>query len=212
MYLFGRRGRIAPGNNREALTWATEITQKVNEVVEIPVTLHTSVFGPEVGTLVWSTFVPDLATVERNMDRLQADDGMTELADRGAKFTIGGLDDTLAQIIHGEPDRTRQIQYVAVVQAVCANRNLARGIALGVEIAQMAEKITGSPTLFANSVTGPYGGVGWFTGFESIQALQAQQEALAADAEWLELLDREAGSTYQENPDLTTSRVYRRLL
>jgi len=212
MYLFGRRGRIAPGNNRGALAWATEVTQKVNEVVEIPVTLYTSVFGPEVGTLVWSVFVPDLATLERNTDRLQADDGLLDLTDRGAQFTVGGLDDTLAQIIHGEPDPTRQIQYVAVVQAVCANRNLARGMAVGVEIAQMAEKITGSPTLFASGATGPYGGVAWFTGFESIQALQTQQEALAADAGWIELLDREAGTAYQENPDLTTSRVYRRLL
>jgi hypothetical protein len=212
MYLFGRRGRIAPGRNRDAITWATEVTEKVNEVVEIPVSLYTTVFGPEVGTLVWSVFVPDLVTLERNLDRLQADASVLDLADRGAEFTVGGLDDTLAQLIHGEPDPTRDIEYVVAVQAVCASRNLGRGIEVGVEIAQMAEKITGSRTLFASAVTGPYGGVAWFTGFESIQELESQERALAADAGWIEFLDREAGTAYAENQELTTNRIYRRLI
>jgi hypothetical protein len=161
---------------------------------------------------VWSVFVPDLGTLERNFDRLQTDEAMIDLADRGAQFTVGGLDDSLAQVLHGEPDPARPIQYVAAVQAVCASRNLARGLAVGVEIAQMAEKITNTPTLFASMATGPYGGVAWFTGFESVQALEAQQQALAADSGWIDFLDREAGTAYAENQELTTTRIYRRLV
>jgi hypothetical protein len=211
MYLFNRRGRLAGGRNREAISWAVEITARVNTITGIPTTLWTSVLGPEVGTLAWSTFVPDLATIETAMDRLQGDDGFAELADRGAQFTEGGADDGLAQILHGEPDPNRPVNYVNIVQAVCANRNLARGLGVGIEIAQMAEKITGTPTLFVNAVTGPYGSVAWISAFETVQALEAEQQALAADAGWLDFLDQEAGTAYQQNPELTTSRIFRRV-
>lgn len=211
MYLFNRRTRLATGNLREAMTWAAEITEKVNKIAGVPVTLWSGVFGPEVGTLVWSSFVPDLVTLEAATDRLQADQAFGDLADRGAKFTQGGADDGLAQLIHGEPDLSRRPNYVSVVQAICANRNLARGLAVGVEIAQMAEKITGTSTMFASAATGPYGSVAWFNGFDTVQELEAQQEALAADAGWLDFLDREAGTAYQENPAATVSRIYRRV-
>lgn len=211
MYLFNRRGRLAAGRNREAITWAVEVTAHVNTIAETPTTLWTSVLGPEVGTLAWSTFVPDLRTLETSMDRLQADDAFAALVDRGAQFTQGGVDDGLSRIVHGEPDLNRTVNYVTIVQAVCANRNLARGIGVGIELAQMAEKITGTPTMFVNGATGPYGGVAWISGFENIQSLESAQQKLGSDAGWLDLLDQEAGTAYQQNPELTTSRIYRRI-
>jgi hypothetical protein len=211
MYLFTRRGRLTAGRNRDAITWAVEVTAHVNTVSDAPTTLWSSVLGPEVGTLAWSTFAPDLRTIETTMDRLQADDAFAELVDRGAQFMQGGADDGLAQILHGEPDLNRTVTYVTIVQAVCANRNLARGLGVGVEIAQMAEKITGTPTMFVTGATGAYGGVAWISGFEDIRELEAEQQALAADAGWLDFLDREAGTAYQQDPQLTTSRIYRRL-
>jgi seryl-tRNA synthetase len=48
-----------------------------------------------------------------------------------------------------------------------------------VEIAQRAEKITGTPTLFVTDVTGIYGSVGWLTGHESVQAMEAAEQAAA---------------------------------
>jgi hypothetical protein len=92
-------------------------------------------------------------------------------------------------LIHGAPDPNRQIEYVTTVRTVCANGNLARGMELGVEIAQRAEKITGTPTLFLADVTGTYGGVGWASGHANAQELEATQQKLAADASWAKWID-----------------------
>ena len=64
MYLFSRRARLAPGNTHDSMAWATSITEKVNQIVSLNTGLFAQTFSPEVGTLVWSTFVPDLATLE----------------------------------------------------------------------------------------------------------------------------------------------------
>src|SRR5436190_19102365 len=81
MYLFSRRARLSPGNTREAMAWATAITEKVNQISGLPVSLFTQVFSPGVGTLVWSTFVPDLATLEAATDKLNTDDGYISMGD-----------------------------------------------------------------------------------------------------------------------------------
>ena len=82
---------------------------------------------------------------------------------------------------------------------------------LGVEIAQRAEKITGTPTLFLADVTGIYGGVGWLSGHANIQALETAQQKLASDASWAKYLDKEVKGTYVDEPGQTTQLIYRRL-
>src|SRR5258707_15394309 len=79
MYLFSRRSRLAPGNTRDAMAWATGITEKVNQVSGLPVSLFTQVFSPEVCTLVWSTLVPDLATLKAGTDKLNVEDGLVSM-------------------------------------------------------------------------------------------------------------------------------------
>ena len=134
------------------------------------------------------------------------------MADAGAKYISGGLDDGLLQIVHGDPDPNRTIEYVTAVQAVCATGNIGNGMAVGVEIAQQAETITGLPTLFGADVTGPYGGVAWLTGYENIAALETAQQALAADAGWVSLIDSKVAGAYVEEPSITQQLVYRRLV
>lgn len=211
MYLFSRTGRLAGGRTAEAMAWATGITQYVNEATDIGLRLFTSVLSPEVGRLAWSCFVPDLQTIETVFDRLQGDPTFAAEADRGAELTVGGPDDSIAQVVHGQPDPSRQIAYGSTVQAVCANGNLAKGMAVGVDIAQHAEKITGVPSLFLVAETGPYGSVMWMSGFESVRELETSQHALAADIGWLEFLDKEAGPAYQPDPAVTVQRIWRRV-
>jgi hypothetical protein len=210
MFLFTRRVRIDAGHNREAMEWALGQTEKVKQITGLQVSLYMQVFSPEVGAIGWSTFVPDLATLEAAGDKLNADDAFLSALEKGAALTVGGADDTLSQVIHGEPDPNRQIEYVTGVRAVCATGNLARGLELGVEIAQRAEKITGTPTLFLADVTGTYGGVGWVSGHANVQAVEAAQQALAADPGWAKYLDKEVRDTYAEEPSLTTQLIYRR--
>ena len=211
MYLFNRQIRFGPGNTRDQMEWALGQTEKVNQITGLQVRLYMEVYSPQVGAVGWSTFVPDLAALEAAGDKLTTDDSFVAATDKGAAMTVGGATDTLAQVIYGEPDPNRQIEYVTVVRAVCATGNVARGMAAGVELAQRAEKIMGTPSLFLANVTGNYGGVGWASAFENVQALEAAQLALAGDESWAKFVDKATAGVYAEEPSLTTQVIYRRL-
>jgi hypothetical protein len=209
MYLFSRRGRLGGGNLSEANEWAVGITESVNRITGLNVSLYAQVYSPEFGTMVWSCFLPDLAALEAAGDKLLADDAYVAAADKGAAMIDGGLDDSLLQVIHGEVDPNRQIEYVTSVRTVCANGNLRRGLELGVEIAQRAEKVSGSPTMFLLEATGTYGGVGWVSGFPDVRTMETAQQALSADEEWLKYIDKEAARVYADAPGAATSLMYR---
>ena len=94
--------------------------------------------------------MPDLTALEAATDKLAVDDAYNDLAERGTAFVIpGSVTDSLLTVIHGnQPDPSRQTEYVSVVRSTAVAGHLARGFALGVEIKQKAEKITGIPTAF----------------------------------------------------------------
>ena len=101
MYLFTRRARLAPGNTQAAMAWAAGITEKANQITGLNIRLFASRFSPANGTLSWSTFVPDLPTIEAAAEKLLVDDGLRlDARCRRPKFTLGGSDDTLLQIVH----------------------------------------------------------------------------------------------------------------
>ena len=211
MYLFSRRVRIGGGQTRAAMEWALGQTEKANRITGLPLSLYMQLYSPQVGVIGWSTFVPDLATLEAAGDKLNVDDDFVSATDKGAALLVDGADDSLAQVLYGAPDPNRQIEYVTTVQAVCATGNLARGLELGVELAQRVENITGTPSLFLADVTGLYGGVGWASGYGNIQEMEAAQQKLAADPSWAKYVDKEVKGTYTDDPSLTTQRIYRRL-
>lgn len=211
MYLFTRRVRLAPGQSREALAWAIDQTERVNRITGINVSAYTSMFSPEVGTVAWSAFVPDLTALEEASDKLAVDDEFVTATDRGAKFVVGGAHDTLGMVLHGEPDPGRTVEYVGVVRAVCASGKLGRGLELGTTIAAEAQRITGTPTLFVSGNTGTYGEVAWIAGHADIRAMETAEQALMADPGWLELIDGTAAGVYAEEPALTEQLVYRHI-
>ncbi len=212
MYLFLRNGRVAPGNDREALEWAAGITEQVNQITGLRVGLFATVFSPAAGTLSWGSFVPDLAALEAAGDKLQADGAFQDNVAKGVELGMGGLDDSLLQVLYGEPDPDATVQYVSTVQSVCANGNFGRGVEVGIEIAKRADAATGSSTLFVLASTGVYGGVGWLTGHADIQALEASAQALTADPGFVEYIDKEASSAYATDPLATEQRVWRRIV
>ena len=212
MYLFSRRARLAPGNTRAAMTWATGITEKANQITGLNISLFAQTFSPEVGTLVWSTFVPDIATLESATDKLNVDEGYVSMLDEGAKFAGGTADDRLLQIAYGQVDPNRQVEYVTGVQTTCATGNVLRGIELGVEIAQRVEKTTGRPTLFATGATGNYGGVAWFTGYANVAEMERATQAINDDAKFGEFIDKNVKGVYAESPADSQQLIYRRVL
>ena len=63
-------------------------------------------------------------------------------------------------------------------------------------MARRIKAITGRPTSFGVSVTGQFGEVAFFILSDSIDQVQATTEALAADEEWLAMLDERASKAF----------------
>jgi hypothetical protein len=185
--------------------------ERVNRSTDLDVQLWSVAYSPAFGSISWTAFLPDLVALEAAGDKLAADDGYIESANRGAELTIGGIDDSLLELVHGAPDPNANPQYVSVVQAVCAAGSIVKGMTVGVEFAQRAEAITGRSTMFVRSVTGPYAGVAWITGYSDAAELEAAQNALAADADWLTFLDARIAGTYIEDVASTQTAFWRKM-
>jgi hypothetical protein len=210
MYLFSRSARLGAGKFRDAGAWAVGITEKVNQITEINVSLWAPVFSPGVGTLVWSSMVQDLAELENAEAKLLVDDAYVSEIDRGAEFlSAQGVDDHLSQLVHGELDPDQKPAYVAVVTSVLAAGNFGSGIALGIEVCERVKQITGVPTAFAIDSTGAYGGVSWISAHANVQELERSEQAINSDAGFMEFIDSQVSHAYQ--PSGTAQTVYRRL-
>ena len=182
MYLFTRAAHLAPGNLQKSMEWSAKMTEKVNAISEIEVSLWNTLFSPGALTLTWTCGIEDLSQMTSLNDKLLADGGYMSLVDEGAKYSSGeAIDDSLSQIIHLDPDSTGgDPQYASVVQAVLAPGSSVAGMELGVQLAQQAKAITGRPTSFVAAVTGTYGGVGWIALYDTIDQVQQANEALGA--------------------------------
>jgi hypothetical protein len=211
MYLFSRNVRLAAGNPEKQLAWALKMTEKVNQISEVPVELWTTVFSPDSGRLVWTAVFEELVTLEGTMDKLVGDSGYSALVEEGAAHASGDpVDDGLLQFIHADP-KTAEVdaRYALAIRATLAPGGTVKGIELGVETAQLASKITGCPTSFAMGMTGPYGSVEWLTVYASIEDLQRAGDAIAADASFNQKVDKELSKVYL--PGVTTQTAFRKI-
>jgi hypothetical protein len=211
VYMFARSARLGPGSAHEEQAWAIAITEKVNQISETKYSLWTSFASPGVNTLYWTTMVEDLASIEATNDKLLADSGYHMLLDQGARYiSADAINDVLTQVVHADGvDPAQQPAYVAEVAAVAATGAGAKSIEVGIEIAKLATKITGRPTMFSVASTGVYGQVAWHTGFESITELQRGQTALASDPTFMQFLDKSTVGVYQP---AATQGIYRRVM
>jgi len=209
MYLFSRRAHLS---GAAGLEWATNTLGRVNEVTGSGAQLWANAFSPGFGTVSWTSWWADLASLEAAMAKLQGDAKFTALAAEGASFIDGIVDDGLLQTVSGEPDPStaNEAQYVAGVQAVCAGGNIARAMTVGVELAQKAEAISGVRTLFMRAITGPYGAVGWLSAYPDLAAFETAQDKLAVDPGWLTLVDSTEGC-FVEDAAITQQTLYTKL-
>ncbi len=209
MYLFTRTAHLKAGNPTAGMTFATEVSHKVRELTNHPIQVWTSMYSPGLGTIVWASWFESLADLERVSDKLATDGPYLQMLSTSAELFEGSIDDALMEPIAGTPDTTRSLQYVSAVTAVPAAGNLVNAVAQGIEIAEQTEAATGLPTLFMRSMTGPYGGVSWLTGFESIDELESSEKALMSNDQWTDLVDS-ASACFQDDPAGTRQMIFRR--
>ena len=211
MYLFVRRARLAGGQTRASMMWATEITERVNQVTDIGCSLHAQVLSSEVGELVWAAMLPDLVTFEAASEKLEADDFYIAEQDRALGFMVGPPTDTLHRLVHGEMNELPAGSYATAVTAVCAPGQMAAGFGVAIEIAERATEITGTPTMLMSSETGRYGELMWTSTHPGIQSMEAASQALADDAGFVSFIDERA-HVFASDPDATRTALYRRVM
>jgi len=209
MYLYSTALRPRAANPAKVMDWAIRMTEKVNQIGEIPSSLWTATMSPAMGTLAWTSVVPDLAVIEDTESKFAADAGYTSLVDEAAGLLAGSepADQQLMQLVHADADAGRiDVHYALTVRGMLVPGEARRGIELGVELAQRAKQITGRPTTFAVGVTGDYGAVMWVSLAETIQQVQAANEALDANEDFGKSLDKEAAKVYLPGATQTLSR------
>lgn len=210
MYLFSRRTRLVGGHGMAGVEWAIAITAKVNEITGRDIQLWSNVHSPGTGTITWTAWLEDLTAMESMVDQVNADTSFQELAGSGFSYTNGLIDDGILQPLAGAPDPARSIQYATGITAIITVGNLERAMGLCIELAQHSEKVTGLPTVFGRTLTGPYGSVGWLTGYESIAELERSNEAMDADADMLALIDGTKGC-FVEDAGAAQTTLYRKV-
>ena len=189
------------------MAWSAKITEKVNQIAEIKVNLWTPVMSPQINTLTWAAVVDDLAALTATDEKLMADSGYLDLVTEGNKFNAGGgVDDALMQLVHADPRHTGGAPPTRPsVTAILAPGRLRR---------RRRPRVLRSPSGPRRSLvvrprsrvssTGVYGEVSWFQLHDSIEQVQAADEAIDADADFGELLDEKASKAYlagQSVPD-----------
>lgn len=195
MYLFTRQGRLTAGTMLQGMDWVGEMAAKVNQVTSLNVGVWSPVMSPGLGTLSFGCQAESLGDLEDADAKLMADPIYLDLVQRGAQVTTGQWDDEVAQFIHN-PGADTATTHVAVVRAAIANGRFARGVEVGVEIAQRATAISGIPTAFLLGTTGQYGGCAWISAATSIRELERSEQAINSDASFVELVDTGAGECY----------------
>jgi hypothetical protein len=211
MYFFSRTARVRNGQMGPATSWATELTGSVNRITELDVQLWTSMLSPGLGTLAWSTFVPDLTALEVANGKLAADHGVMDETVKGADMiTDAGFDDVVLQLVHTAGTPTDDPRFAAVVTSAMAAGGFAKGGEVGVEIARRAADLTGVATSFLVATTGPYGGCAWISAAATLDEVDRGQRAVSNDPDFVAYLDEHASGLYR--PEVSTQVMWRRLV
>jgi hypothetical protein len=189
MYLYVRSRQL---QNDADVDWAAAVRARMAEVTGNDVRLWEKAYSPGTGTVRWTSWWDDLATLDRAVGGLRDDDAYSQLARDGAASAVGPADDVILGVVHGDPAVEMSSRYVRSLEAVGAQGTLDRGLTSGVEILKKSEEITGVPSLFVRAVTGTMGAFAWLSGYPDLGTFQATNEKLLTGSTWLWFRDRHA--------------------
>ncbi len=210
MYLFTRHRRPEPSQLAAATGWFTEAIHQVREATGKDASGWSTVLSPSAGTCIGAVWVEHLEELEQMFDKLRVSHEYQELVARSAGLFNGPLDDSVVHIIHGDRARTKP-EYALMHRALPANGKMREAIAIGVDAAQMHERITGVPVAFGTGMSGPFGECHWIAAFDTIGDLEQAATALNTSAEWPELIDRMGSLFADTSVASATSTIARRM-
>lgn len=210
MYMYSRTGRIRPGRMGDATVWAMELTEKVNRITDLGVGLWTSRFSPGLGTMAWSTFVPDLTELDKANGKLMADDDFLAAVERGGEnFTEAGVDDNVAQLVHTAGTPVTDPRFATITVSAMTAGHLGKGIEVGCAIAEKAAQMSGVAASFLVAATGPYAGCMWVSATETLDVLDQGEQSVNSNPEFIAYLDEAAAGVFR--PEVSATTIWSRL-
>ena len=182
--------RVMGGAN--AVGWAMEITSRVQEVSEMPVSLWMGQAGFPNGSLGWSMPTEGMAQITEMDDKLQADDALRKLIiDHGREYVVEVMADRLSMVIHGEiTDAAPVGSFIGVVTANAAPGKWGEVGAWAPSIADMYSGITGKPAVVAATTAGLMGEYCWYVRHDDGASIDAATAAAMSSEEYGAELDR----------------------
>lgn len=198
MQLFSRRVLLS-GPPAETMGYATDMRAFAADKTGRDIALWYGMFGGPVGTFVYATRVEGVGDVQSMMTGLLGDDEYLAKAAKGAGYLAAPSEDSIAVPIHGElGEESPPVGAVAqITSATIANGQYAEAFAWGVEMAQHSESVTGVPTMFLANRFGSFGGVTWIGVQADGAGVDAANDALWSDAEYMKRLGA-AGHLFAE--------------
>lgn len=183
------RSVMLNGTEAANMAYATEMQAYVSGKLGQDIALWVAAFGAPRGSMTYSARVDGVAGVQAMNAQLTGD--AEYVAKVAAAAALGGnaAENNLLKVLHGEVgDPPPPGSVATVTTAVIGNGAYAAAVAWGIEMAQLAESVTGTPTLFGMNAYGTFGQVTWINISADGAAADAAGNAVNGSAEYMEKL------------------------
>jgi hypothetical protein len=187
----------------------SDLAAYVNEHTSLDFAVRTVLFGAPLGTMAFTTRVESHAELFEATAGLNTDNAFQDLVERVSPFLAGPPQDQLREVIHGAPAQSSVGQVSQVVTATVAAGKIAAAMAYGVGITDHVTSTTKASIAFCRNLYGPFGGVSWISAVADMAAADAAAASLAADASYVEALDK-AGDLFE--PGSATVALSQRII
>ena len=191
MYIFTRARTIDPGRGNEALAGAVELTAKINEVIDVPVTAWYQQYALTGPAINWTARLDHLEDLDRTMAELRASTDVQDLMAELDESLIGPVVDNMIEIIAGTPPTTAT-PVVSTVQATAANGHYRAAVHWGADLAERFGTSMNVPTIFARGLYGNYGTILWASYCDDMNQLEGTHAKLATDEMLMAVMDEGA--------------------
>lgn len=191
MYLFTREATLV-GGLRRPLEYALEITEIVNDTIDLDVHLWSAGFGRPAGTYSWNAVVDGRGALGASTAALAANERYNETLERGQEYASGSATDTLRQLVHPAQltgEGTAVGNFAEAITATPAEGQLGAAMGWAVEIAELASGISGVPVTVWADAYGTFGQVTWLIVYPDAAAVDEANDKLNSSAEYIGSID-----------------------
>ncbi len=208
MYLYSRE--ITLNNPLGALT-AKEIADHLSAARNSEVALYAVAYSPGWGRVTFSSWWEDMATLDAALLAANDDAKYMELSLALAP-NVMAVNDVLLDVVFTTQEAT-EMEMPNIVWSVggtAISSRIVEAAMSGIETCQAWKQATGTDASFGRAVTGPFGGLGWLSGFESMGEFDAAWTASSADENWITTLTG-AQENFGQDFGSGTSTLYRKM-